>query len=97
MNKILTLVLLSLLTACTGFKPALDQAVETGDNAIVNQQATQADGSNKVDATNVETVSTVNEGNVSIGMLSLIILSVGIFGIVFGILIPQPSIIKRVW
>jgi uncharacterized membrane protein YgcG len=97
MNKIATLVILSLLTACAGFKPALDQAVETGDNAIVSQQATQADGSNKVDAENVESVTTVNEASIGIFELAVIMLIILAFGLLMGIIIPQPAIVKRVW
>jgi len=95
--KISILLLLSLLSACTGFKPALDQAVDTGDNAIVSQQATQADGSNKVDAENVESVTTVNEASIGIFELAVIMIIILAFGLLMGIIIPQPGIIKKLW
>lgn len=97
MKNFILFTLITLTTACAGFKPALDQAVETGDNAIINQQATQADGSNKVDAENVESVTTINEGNLDTTMLLAIILACILSGVLFGILIPQPQIIKRIW
>lgn len=97
MKQLVLIFLLTLTTACAGFSGKQDQDVETGDNSIVNQQASQNDGSSKVDATNVDSVSTINEGNISIGMLAVIIAGAGIFGIIFGVLIPQPAIIKRIW
>lgn len=94
MSRIATLIILSLLTACAGFGGKQSQEVSAGDNSVIEQEADQNSGSNKVEADLVETVTTINEGNIDIQMMLTILGSVAVFSLLIGLIIPQPRFIR---
>ena len=70
---------------------------EVVDTQLVTSTQDQVVGSAAVEADSVQSVQTINEGNMTVRMLLVIFISFMIFGILLGILIPRPKIIRTMF
>ncbi len=80
------ILLISLMCSCAATS-SLDQTVETGDNASVSQDATQATASSNAKAEAIENVITENTDGIPVHYFV-------IAALVFGMIIPQPRFIR---